>query len=377
MTDKSRLISLTQELVATNSESPPGGEAEVAKVLRSHMEDHGISCVSIGPSKRPNLLFSTIEAEKGPLVIHGHMDTVPAGPRESWKHDPFGGEIIDGLLYGRGAADMKGPVAALSEAMIQYSDEGHTTPLLMLATSDEESGCTGAEEVAKSGKLEGVQFGVCAEPTSLNVLVGEKGIFWSRLVTEGKAAHGSRPEEGINAIELCVEALEVLTDSDYDYEEDALLGTQTLSIGLIQGGVKVNVVPDMCEARLDMRIVKGQSPEGILASMNKRLESAGLSNRAKVEYIHGKSAVVTPYESEIVSVSMDAVTRITGVKPTPTSATYGTDCSVLQPKIGILNIICGPGSIEQAHQPNEFIEVDQLVQSVDVYLEIARHFSKG
>jgi acetylornithine deacetylase/succinyl-diaminopimelate desuccinylase family protein len=376
MTDRSRMISLTQELVATNSESPPGGEAEVAKVLQSHMEDHGISCVSIGPDKRPNLLFSTVEGEKGPLVFHGHMDTVPAGPRESWEHNPFGGEIIDGLLYGRGAADMKGPVAALAEAMIQYNDEGHNTPLLMLATSDEESGCTGAEEVAKSGKLEGVQFGVCAEPTSLNVLVGEKGIFWSRLVTEGKAAHASRPEDGINAIELCIEALDVLTGSDYDYEEHELLGTQTMSIGLIQGGVKVNVVPDICEARLDMRIVKGQTPEGILTSMKKRLESAGLSNRAKVEYIHGKSAVVTPYESEIVSVSIDAVTRITGKRPTPSAATYGTDCSVLQPKIGILNVICGPGSIEQAHQPNEFIEIDQLVQSVDVYLEIARHFSE-
>ncbi|MHA2042468.1 MAG: M20 family metallopeptidase [Candidatus Thorarchaeota archaeon] len=246
----------------------------------------------------------------------------------------------------------------------------------MLATSDEESGCTGAEEVAKSGKLKGVQFGVCAEPTSLNVLVGEKGIFWSRLVTEGKAAHGSRPEEGINAIELCIEALEVLTGSDYDFEEDTLLGTQTMNIGLIQGGVKVNVVPDICEARLDMRIVKGQSPEGILDSMNKRLDSAGLSNRARVEYIHGKPAVVTPYDSKIVSVSMAAVTKITGKKPSPTAATYGTDCSVLQPEIGIVNVICGPGSIEQAHQPNEFIEVDQLVQSVDVYLEIARHFSK-
>jgi succinyl-diaminopimelate desuccinylase len=371
------LISLTQELIATNSESPPGSEEEVAKVLRNHMEDHGIACISIGSRKRPNLVFSTREGEIGPLVIHGHLDTVPAGPQESWKHDPFGGEIVDGLLYGRGAADMKGPVAALAETMIQYDKEGHGTPLLMLATSDEESGCSGAEEVAKSRKLDGVQYGVCAEPTSLNVLVGEKGILWSRLVTVGKAAHASRPEEGQNAIELCIQALEVLTSSEYVYEPDALLGKPTMNIGLIQGGIKVNVVPDACEARLDMRTVKGQTPEGLLEIMNRRLESAGLSDRARVEYIHGKPAVITPYGSEIVSVSMDAVTRITGTKPSPAAATYGTDCSVLQPEIGIVNVICGPGSIEQAHQPNEFIEVNQLVQSVDVYLEIARHFSKS
>ena len=376
MTDRSRLVSLAQDLVTINSENPPGNEAEVASILQTHMEDHGISCVSIGPRARPNLLFSTIEDEIGPLVIHGHMDTVPVGPRNSWTHDPFGGEIVDGLLFGRGAADMKGPVAALAETMIQYSNEGHSTPLLMLATSGEESGFTGAEEVAKNSRLHGVQYGVCAEPTSLNVLVGEKGIFWSRVISEGEAAHGSRPDEGINAIELCIQALEVLTGSEYDYEPDFLLGTQTIGVGLIQGGVKVNVVPDTCEAFLDMRIVKGQTPESLLDDMNKRLVEAGLSDHVRVETVHGASATITPIDSEIVSVSIDAVRRITGIEPKPAAATYGTDCSVLQPKIGITNVICGPGSIEQAHQPDEFIHIEQLVQSVGVYLEIARHFSR-
>jgi succinyl-diaminopimelate desuccinylase len=376
MSSRSRLISLTQDLVAINSENPPGGEAEVARILQTHMEDHGISCVSIGPIERPNLLFSTVEGEIGPLVIHGHMDTVPVGPRDSWTHDPFGGEIVDGLLFGRGSADMKGPVAALAEAMIEYNDEGHMTPLLMLTTSGEEGGFTGAEEVARSGCLNGVQYGVCAEPTSLNVLVGEKGIFWSRITSEGKSAHGSRPEEGINAIELCIQALGILTGTEYSYEPNSLLGTQTIGIGLINGGVKVNVVPDACEAFLDMRIVKGQTPDCLLAEMNDRLTEAGLSDQVSVEIVHGASATITSFDSEIVSVSIDAVRRITGIEPSPTAATYGTDCSVLQPKIGITNVICGPGSIEQAHQPDEFIDIDQLVQSVDVYLEIARHFSK-
>jgi len=375
MTRRSRLISLTQDLVAANSENPPGNEAEVASILQTHMEDYGISCVSIGPRDRPNLLFSTKEGEIGPLVIHGHMDTVPVGPRESWTHDPFEGEIFDGLLFGRGAADMKGPVAALAETIIQYNDEGHMTPLLMLVTSGEESGFTGAEEVAKSGRLNGVQYGVCAEPTSLNVLVGEKGIFWSRVISEGKAAHGSRPEEGINAIELCIQALEVLTGTEYDYEPDVLLGTQTIGVGFIQGGVKVNVVPDACEAFLDMRIVKGQTPEGLLDDMNERLKEARLSDHVRVEIVHGATATITPFDSEIVSVSIDAVRGVTGIEQSPTAATYGTDCSVLQSKIGITNVICGPGSIEQAHQPDEFIDIEQLVQSVDVYLEIARHFS--
>ena len=96
---------------------------------------------------------------------------------------------------------------------------------------------------------------------------------------------------------------------------------------------------------------------------------------AKVEYVHGKPAVVTPIDAEIVGVSLNSVESMTGKRPIPTAATFGTDCSVLQPKIGIINVICGPGSIEQAHQPNEFISLSQLYQSVTIYSEIARHFS--
>ena len=370
MVNESRMLSLLKDMIAAKSENPSGNERDVAKVIRNHMESHGISSQTVGPVNRPNLIFSTSENETGPLVIHGHMDTVPIGPRESWDHDPFGSVIDGGLLYGRGAADMKGPLTALAETMILYNESGHKEPLVMLCTSDEEDGCDGAETVAASGLLDGVKFGVCAEPTSLDVLVGEKGIFWSKVMANGKSAHGSRPEEGINAVELCIDAVRILTEFDYPYEQNSLLGTMTTNIGMINGGIKVNVVPDYCEALIDMRIVEGQTPEGILEMMNQTLESNGLADRVNVEYVNGKSAVVTPVEAEIVSVSMEAVERITGRKSTPSTATYGTDCSVLQPKIGILNVICGPGSIEQAHQPNEFISVDQLFQSVPVYMQI-------
>ncbi|MHA1962068.1 MAG: M20 family metallopeptidase [Candidatus Thorarchaeota archaeon] len=375
MTDKKRMTSLLKDLIATNSESPPGGEKEVADVLRNHMEAHGIACVSVGPSDRPNLIFSSQEGEIGPLVMHGHMDTVPAGPSELWTHDPFGGEIVEGKMYGRGACDMKGPVTALVETLILYSEEKHDTPLLVLTTSDEETGCTGAEKVATSGRLEGVKFGVCAEPTNLGVYVGEKGILWSKVVAKGEAAHGSRPDEGVNAIELCVDAVRVLTGEKYPFEEDPLLGEHTMSLGTINGGVKINVVPAQCEAQLDMRLVKGQTPDSVLEQMRARIIEAGLSERVQVEYVHGKKSVRTPENEEIVKVSLDAVEKVTGNRPSLSTATYGTDCSVLQPEVGILHVICGPGSIEQAHQPDEFIPMDQFYDSVDIYLDIARHFS--
>lgn len=372
----SRVLSLLKELIATNSENPPGREDAVAKVLRDHLEAHGISCISVGPNRRPNLIFSSHEGKRGYLVMHGHMDTVPIGKLEDWSHDPFGSEIIDGCLYGRGACDMKGSVAALAETLILYTEEKHREPLLILATSDEESGCSGAEEVARSGKLAGVKYGVCAEPTDLQVLVGEKGMFWFKVVATGKSAHGSRPSEGINAIEVCMEAIKTIASERFPYDEDLLLGVPSLNIGMIQGGIKINVVPATCEAHLDMRTVKGQSPESLTTQMNSRLESAGLSDKVRIEYIHGKPSVSTPPESEIVQMTVEEVQRVVGTKPVLSSATYGTDCSVLQPKLGIINVICGPGSIKQAHQPDEFIRLDQLYQSIEVYLEIASRFDR-
>jgi succinyl-diaminopimelate desuccinylase len=307
--------------------------------------------------------------------MHGHLDTVPIGDMKNWSYDPFASEVADGKLYGRGSADMKGPVAALAETLILYTEAKHEKPLVMLATSDEESGCSGAEEVAASGLLKGIKFGVCAEPTSLGILIGEKGMFWSKVVSRGKSAHGSRPEEGVNAIEACMDAIKILTSEPYPYTEDEFLGQPTMNIGMIQGGIKINVVPDTCDALLDMRIVKDQDPDTLLKAMNTRLESAGLSDRVHVEYVHGKPAVMTPTNAEIVGIAKSAVAKITGTEPSLGTATYGTDCSVLQPKVGILHVICGPGSIQQAHQPDEYIRLDELYQSFDIYLEIASHFS--
>lgn len=120
----------------------------------------------------------------------------------------------------------------------------------------------------------------------------------------------------------------------------------------------------------------GQDPDSMQEMMNSRLKSAGLADRVRVEYVHGKPAVLTPTNEEIVGVAQQAVKKIMGTTPSLATATYGTDCSVLQPKVGIQHVICGPGSIEQAHQPDEFIRLDELYKSVEVYLEIAKHFAQ-
>lgn len=377
MVDTARVLDLLKTLVGTNSENPPGKERNVAMVLSNHLAEYGIHHTEVGDnSNRPNLVFSTHDGDFGDLLLHGHMDTVPVGSRDNWSYDPFGAEVSSGRLYGRGACDMKGSLAALAETMILYKEEGHQMPLVMLATSDEEAGLGGAREVAASSSLTGIKWGICAEPTSLDILLGGKGTFWVKLVAKGKSAHGSRPKEGVNAISLCMEALEIITGEQYEYKQ-SLLGDPTINIGVIEGGSKINVVPEQCQAQIDMRIVEGQTPESILESMKNRLKDEGLGNSIDFEIIDTTPPVLTQRNAEIVVVATEAVKKVTGSAPQLSTATYGTDSSILQPEVGITNIICGPGSIEQAHQPDEFIEIEELLNSVDIYLEVARHFDEA
>jgi len=373
--DRNRVLSLAQSLIRANSENPPGHEREVASILRGHLESFGLLCKVVGSSERPSLIFSTGEDLDGNLLLHGHMDTVPAGARESWEFEPFGAELVGDRLYGRGACDMKGPLAALAETMILHSEEKHSKPLIMLATSDEETTCGGAEEVVKSGLLDSIKFGVCAEPTSLNILVGEKGLLWLRIVAQGKSAHGSTPELGENAIELCMSALETLLREHYSFEQNEQLGVPTINLGRIEGGSKINIVPEDCEAEIDMRLVMGQDSKEIVGRMGSLLTQQGLEDRVRIETIRSKPTVLTPKDSEIVAATQEAVERVTGAKPSLGTATFGTDCSVLQPKAGIMNVICGPGSIKMAHQPDEHIDVNQLFEAIEVYRAIAKWFA--
>jgi succinyl-diaminopimelate desuccinylase len=374
MTSSQRVLALAKNLIATNSENPPGREKEVAEVLRSHLEPHGILCTQVGSDDRPNLLFSTHKGDMGSLVLHGHMDTVPAGPREKWEFDPFACITANGRLYGRGAADMKGPLAALAETMILYKRENHKEPLLLLATSNEENGLLGAEEVADSGILQGVEYGVCAEPTGLQLFLGEKGVVWVKVTAKGKTGHSSRPDTGMNAIDLCIQAIQVLTQGDYPSEPDALLGNHTMNVGRIKGGTQQGVIPESCEALIDMRIVKGQTPESIMNLMQQHLDDAGIGQHISIENYNRSYTTITPVDSKIVRFASSAIVDLTGLPPKLGVATYGSDSSVLQNRVGISNIIYGPGSIAQAHQPNEYIEIDELLKSVDVYLHIARAF---
>jgi acetylornithine deacetylase/succinyl-diaminopimelate desuccinylase-like protein len=205
--------------------------------------------------------------------------------------------------------------------------------------------------------------------------LGEKGVVWVRVTAKGKTGHSSRPETGMNAIDLCIQAIHVLTHGVYPSEPDAFLGNHTMNVGKIEGGTQQGVIPDTCKALIDMRIVKGQTPESITDLMKKHLDDAGIGQNVSIENYNSSYTTITPTDSKIVQFASKAIEDLTGTQPELGVATYGSDSSVLQNRVGIFNIIYGPGSIAQAHQPNEYIEIDQLLKSIDVYLHIARAFN--
>ncbi|MFW9890428.1 MAG: M20 family metallopeptidase, partial [Candidatus Thorarchaeota archaeon] len=184
----------------------------------------------------------------------------------------------------------------------------------------------------------------------------------------------SRPDTGMNAIDLCIQAIHVLTQGDYPSEPDALLGNHTMNVGRIEGGTQQGVIPESCEALIDMRIVKGQTPESIMNLMQQHLDDAGIAQHISIENYNRSYTTITPVDSKIVRFASRAIVDLTGLQPKLGVATYGSDASVLQNRVGISNVILGPGSIAQAHQPNEYIEIDELLKSADVYLHIARAF---
>ncbi len=374
--DNGRIKKFLTELVQTNTENPPGNEYRAAKILVDFLDDHGISSELVGDNKRPNVLVHLGKQKSGKsLMIHGHLDTVPIGDINLWTCDPFEAKIIDGKMYGRGTADMKGAIAAIAEAAICLSQEEINGDFVFAATSDEEAGSSGAQALVDSGKLKDVDVAICAEPTDLNIGIAEKGMLWFKVETFGKSAHGSQPELGKNAIELMSSIISLIKGA-IPIHNHALLGKTTINFGLISGGTKINIVPDHCEMQVDMRLIPGQIPETILNLIDEHLSKYYTRSEYKVSKIISRPPVEIDSAHWIIGELQNIALEISGKRPEIFGAPYGTDASVFEPQLKISHVIFGPGRIEQAHQPNEYVELKSVFDAARIYYELARKILK-
>lgn len=254
------LIELTSELVSIRSENPPGEQKEIGKFLESKMKEIGLQTESyeLEPGK-PNIVGTLVGKNPKPvLMFNGHVDTVPVGDTARWRSDPFEGVVRDSKLYGRGAADMKGGLAAMIHAVrnIAESETGLKGTVLVACVVDEEVTGYGTKSLVEKGYT--ADFAIVGEPTELSVLTAHKGVLEFNVTTTGISAHASTPRKGLNAIYKMGNVLRAIEKNLDELERTShpLVGSPSINVGKIHGGVASNVVPERCEIAVERRILR-------------------------------------------------------------------------------------------------------------------------
>jgi succinyl-diaminopimelate desuccinylase len=370
MTDDTDPVALTQALLRFDTINPPGQEQPCAEHLGQLLEGAGFDCAYHSFADGRTSLVARLEGsgETAPLCFTGHIDTVPLGATP-WSHDPFAGEIADGRLYGRGSSDMKAGVAAFVRAAIDLTKLGRPKAgLELVITAGEETGCEGAYHLARTlGALGRAGAVVVGEPSANYPYVGHKGALWLEARTHGVTAHGSMPEKGDNAVYKAAHAVARLEDFGFNIAPHPELGSPSLNVGTLHGGMNINSVPDQAIIGIDIRTIPDQSHEAV-----REMLAADLGGDVALNPIVDVEGVWTepddPWMADVFAVMSD----ILGESVETRTATYFTDASVLTPAYGgPPTVILGPGEPAMAHQTDEYCETARIDEAVEAYARIA------
>jgi len=338
--------------------------------------------------KRVNL-FATIKAKKpngkSPIIFSGHTDVVPVS--KSWSTDPFKATIKEDKLYGRGSCDMKGFIACVLAYAPIYSKSNLNRDIHFSFTFDEETACQGAPILIAELKKRGIKNGICivGEPTNMKIIDAHKGCYEYTTHFEGLAGHGSAPDKGVNAVEYAVRFIDKLLKIRKILKEKTPNNSvfnppyTTLQIGGISGGIARNVIADRCRVDWELRPVVKEDGIFVNSEMDKFVNEELLPEMKKV---YPKSSIKKEIIGEIIGFDRDEkseacelISSITGDNSREV-VSFGTEAGLFQ-EIGISTVVCGPGSIEQAHKVDEFIKLDELKKCLNLLEGIKNHSSKN
>jgi succinyl-diaminopimelate desuccinylase len=303
------------------------------------------------------LLRTPADPDRRRLLLACHVDTVPVPVPGAWQRDPFGADLEEGRVWGRGGSDMKAGVVAAVAALAAADPR---TPAALLLTSDEEIGSRGAAAAAAAVAELPVGAVVVPEATGNQVVLGHKGALWLAVRTAGRAAHGSTPERGHNAV-LDLAALLGRAAAGLPFRTDPFLGTETWNPGVVSGGTVPNVVPDRAEVVVDMRTVA--AGDDLLRWWREQPEAADVEVRVDLP------PVGTPADDPWVA------TLPAPVLPTP--ATYFTDASVLGQVVGGAPVVVwGPGTPAVMHAVDEYVELAELDQAAAAFTDVLARWGR-
>lgn len=369
------VIELCQKLVALPSVNPqdapvttrPYCEKQMADFVYNWLDTHNLKPQrqQAAPG-RENVVAIAEGADKSKtLLLSAHMDTVDV---KDMTIDPFDPQLRDGRIYGRGSCDTKGPMAAIMIAFRDRAQQGNLPyNLVFLATCGEEYDTLGSGYYAEQHGSE-ITAAVFAEPTELKVITAHKGIVRLKLTCHGQSAHSSTPHLGDNAIYTMAEAIGTIKQYSEKLSAQSpneSLGTETISVTIINGGQQINVVPDKCDAKIDWRVLPGRRPQRCRDELLDFLKTKTGSDKMDLELVSVYQPMHTDDSHPIISALLDAAKKTIGQSQTA-AVPYGTDASPFA-RFGIPTAIFGPGSAAQAHTKDEFIETDQLQKGLDAY----------
>ena len=376
--DQDALVDLTKAMVAVDTRNPPGNEAPIEGVIRDALAARNPEWQSVEPKPGRLSLVAALPHPEGPspdrptLIVNGHLDVVPVN-RDAWSHDPFDPQVKDGRLYGRGTADMKGGIAAAICALDALDRAGRAPGcnlVFHLVADEERGGRWGTQALLEAGLIQGDAC-LVPEPTDLELCVAERGLYQTRIHIAGRPGHGSRPREGVSAIQHAAQVVLALHAADYGGVAHPLLGQPTANVGTIEGGTTFNTVAEACVVGLDRRVLPGATAESTEAEIAAKIEQAGIEGlRYRFEMDTFGEASEMPADDPWVKQVGDAIARATGRTPGVIGMTFTTDARFVRNQARIPTVVCGPGLIDQAHGDDEYVSVDRLVDAAASFAEL-------
>jgi acetylornithine deacetylase/succinyl-diaminopimelate desuccinylase family protein len=384
--NQEKLIENVKKLVSVDSTNPGMFEKEAAAELQAQLGSAGIGFEIYEPFEKRVSVLAQMESSqsRGGLLFNGHLDVVPTGDLSQWESDPFKPEIRNGRLYGRGSTDMKGGVAAFAFAMKAVKECGVVLkkPVYLHAVADEEcGGRAGTVHLMENHRIPAVDMAVTGESSTFK---GEMalvrtcaGIAAIVLRSYGKSAHASKPYEGNNAVLNMARVMLAIQDS---FEvparsADPLLPAPTFAVGTqIKGGIKVNIIPEYCEAMMDLRTNPGMTKEGIEAQLREIIQKVKESHpevKAEAECTMWDNAALLAEDSYAVRKGKEAIRRAVGYEPECKMRSGATDARFLNDLVPCL-VAYGPGDVllGNIHGSNESVGIRDLVNWAKAYANL-------
>jgi len=358
------LVRLVGDLVAARTENPPGNEHLAVPVVKSYLQRYGIGFRVLEAAPGRANIIATVGTGRPRVLIACHLDVVPAG--EHWRTDPFRAVVRRGRIFGRGACDNKGPLAAmlLAGACLKTLGLLPRSQVILAAVADEERGSAlGMEWLLRHHKLT-ADFGIVPDIAAhlREIDVAEKGAVFFEVISHGRQAHGSRPEQGINAIWNMLHFLERLRAAKLPAVRHRFLTPPTLNLGTIQGGSAPNMVPGLCRVGLDIRYLPGTTSREVKAVIRAAMHASRHETGGRFQFrqIADLPPTEVPTDAPLVRALAAATKAVIGRAPRPAGMSGATLTKQLIMH-GIPAVGCGPGDMREAHAANESVPIAELL----------------